>query len=434
MGAVRHVILSLVVSLVLRGVLVGQIPKAAPSDVYKPSLIPDRVLLTIVGDPSRSMAVTWRTSVEVPQGWAEITEATPGPLTNSNPRRAAATTERLVTDLGEAHYHTAIFMDLSPKTLYAYRVGDGVNWSPSQHFRTAADQPEPFRFLYFGDAQNDIADHWSRVIREALQVEPRAAFMLHAGDLINRWNRDAEWGEWHQAGGWMNRTIPSVAAAGNHEYGGLPPLNARLTPNWRAQFAFPTNGPKGLDETVYYFDYHAARIIVLNSNLAFQEQANWLETILAENTRPWIIVCMHHPIFSARPGRDNPVIRSLWKPLFDRFKVALVLQGHDHSYMRTGLVGEQTGAEPSSIRELSGGTVYVVSVSGPKMYDLGWQPITQRAARNTQMFHVIEVALDHLRFEARMANGELYDAFVMKKRGDGSVELINEVPDVPDRR
>ncbi|GIW94901.1 MAG: phosphoesterase [Pirellulaceae bacterium] len=429
----ERVVLGGVFALLVGWPLFAEPPKADPAEVYRPSLVPDRILLSIPGDPSRTMAVTWRTSTVIEQAWAEITRATAEPLSGSTPRRIPARTERLETDLFEAHYHTVIFEDLAPQTRYAYRVGDGVNWSPWHHFQTASDKPEPFRFLYFGDAQNDIASHWSRVIREAFQTEPRAAFLLHAGDLINRWNRDAEWGEWHAAGGWINGCIPSIAAAGNHEYGGVPPLSSVLTPNWRAQFEFPRNGPEGLHETVYYFDYQAARIVVLNSNLAFQEQATWLESVLRDHDRPWTIVSMHHPIYSARPGRDNPVIRSLWKPLFDRYRVALVLQGHDHSYMRSGLLGESAPDEPIQ-RQMSGGTVYVISVSGPKMYDLGWQPFTRRAARNTQMYQVIEVAVDKLRFEARMADGRLYDAFHLTRNADGSVQLHDEIPSVPDRR
>ncbi|MFM8215573.1 MAG: fibronectin type III domain-containing protein, partial [Pirellula sp.] len=45
---------------------------------------------------------------------------------------------------------------LQPATKYAYRVGDGVNWSEWFQFRTASTQPEPFSFVYFGDAQNDL--------------------------------------------------------------------------------------------------------------------------------------------------------------------------------------------------------------------------------------------------------------------------------------
>ena len=74
--------------------------------------------------------------------------------------------------------------------------------------------------------------------------------------------------------------------------------------------------------------------------------------------------------FSPGSDRDNPEIRRLWKPLIDEFKVDLVLNGHDHTYARTGqvevtdLVNVPTGYQQAYDPEI--GTVYVVSVSGPK--------------------------------------------------------------------
>jgi hypothetical protein len=422
------------------------------AELHRPTRVPDRILLSLPDDPATTMAVTWRTSSDVTEGYAELLPAAPEPLNRLKPERYVAETQPLTTDLGVAHYHTVIFRSLRPKTTYAYRVGDGVHWSAWQHFSTAGQADEPFTFIYLGDAQNDIEAHWSRVVREAFRTAPRAAFILHAGDLINHWNRDAEWGEWHRAAGWINGTIPSIAAAGNHEYGGLPPLTTQLTPNWRAQFAFPTNGPSGLEETVYTVDYQTARIVVLNSNLRWQEQASWMEGVLSGHGRPWTIVTMHHPVFAARPGRANPLLLAYWKPVFDRHRVDLVLQGHDHSYVRSGLVGaadggvtsdkteqparEQSGAEQADVaqRQFRGGTVYVISVSGPKMYDLGWQPHTRRAARNTQMYQIIHVTQDQLHFEARMADGVLYDAFTLRKRPGQGNELIECIPQVPDRR
>ena len=42
-----------------------------------------------------------------------------------------------------------------------------THWSEWVAFQTAAIGPEPFRFLYLGDAQNSIKSHCSRVIRAA---------------------------------------------------------------------------------------------------------------------------------------------------------------------------------------------------------------------------------------------------------------------------
>ena len=55
----------------------------------------------------------------------------------------------------------------------------------------------------FGDAQNDILDHWSRVIRWHIKQLPNASFAIHAGDLVNNAHRDHEWAQWFKAGGFI---------------------------------------------------------------------------------------------------------------------------------------------------------------------------------------------------------------------------------------
>ena len=50
--------------------------KVADAEAYKPTLLPDRIILTWTGDPSRTQAVTWRTSTAVAKGLAEIAVAT----------------------------------------------------------------------------------------------------------------------------------------------------------------------------------------------------------------------------------------------------------------------------------------------------------------------------------------------------------------------
>lgn len=71
-------------------------------------------------------------------------------------------------------------------------------------FTTGSDRDEPFSFLYIGDAQNDIKEHWSRVIRKAYTSLPNASFIIHAGDLIDHGDADEQWGGWFEAAGWLN--------------------------------------------------------------------------------------------------------------------------------------------------------------------------------------------------------------------------------------
>lgn len=442
--------------------------KVKAAEVHRPTPLPDRIILTFAGDPATTMAVTWRTSTDVTTAFAEIVPAGPGPNFPKGAQRVAARTEALATDLNKAHFHSVQFEGLQPATKYAYRVGDGENFSEWFQFTTAGDRPEPFEFLYFGDAQNDIRTHWSRVVREAFRDAPKARFAIHAGDLVNRGDSDAAWGEWFQAGGWLNAMIPSVPVPGNHDQAKNSFGLSGLTPHWRAQFTLPEHGPSGVEETCYTLVYQGVRIIALDSNRQIEAQTRWLTDVLQANKAHWVICTFHHPIFSTAKARDNAALRAAWKPAFDRFRVDLVLQGHDHTYGRTGLdtppaktagatattqsvgnSGAAAGFEATdrpSTRETpqaaestpsaglanrtaaATGTVYVVSVSGPKMYSLQPEPMLKRTAENTQLYQIIRVEGDTLRFEARTAVGELYDAFLLRKRPGEVNELVEQGP------
>ncbi len=410
-----------------------------PAEMYAPTPIPDRIVLTWANEPTTSQSVTWRTSTEIKKAVAEIAEATAGPEFSSSPKRVDAKTESLKTDINEANFHSVTFTDLKPGTKYAYRVGDGVNWSEWFQFRTASDKPEPFSFIYFGDAQNNLRSMWSRVIREAYSDAPKAAFIIHAGDLINNAQADAEWGEWFGAGNWLNGMIPNVPVAGNHEQAKQADGSRSLTHHWRPSFTLFENGPEGLEESCYTFVYQNMRVIALNSNEGIEAQTTWMDEVLANNKQPWVVCTFHHPIFSTGKDRDNPGLRAAWKPIFDKHKVDLVLTGHDHSYGRTGL---QTPLKLETVGNVStgvtnvdaeSGTVYVVSVSGPKMYNLNRKPFMVRVAEDTQLYQIIHVDGDNLRYESRTAIGELYDSFSLKKTPGKINELKEGTVTMPER-
>jgi hypothetical protein len=410
--------------------------------IYRPTLVPDRVILTWNGDPATTQAVSWRTDTTATKALGQVALSEGGsahdPMgakARPNPDKTTIVpgkTEFLKSDLFEANYHSVSFTGLKPKTKYVYRVGDGSNWSEWFEFRTASDTPDPLRFIYFGDAQNEVKSHWSRVIRGAYSDMPRANFIIHAGDLINRANADGEWGEWHYAAGWINGSIPSVPTPGNHEYGLAPGSFAkvdgkdepkdgkkgfpksRLSVNWRPQFTLPEHGPAGLEETCYFFDIQGVRVISLNSNEKQEEQVKWMEGVFANNPNKWTVVTFHHPIYSTAKGRDNKKLRELWQPVFDKYTPDIVLQGHDHTYARSGVMREDnlvTGARVHDER----GSVYVVSVSGPKFYKLETADWMKSSAVDTQLYQLITIDGDTLHYEARTANGTVYDSFDLHK-------------------
>jgi 3',5'-cyclic AMP phosphodiesterase CpdA len=215
---------------------------------------------------------------------------------------------------------------------------------------------------------------------------------------------------------------------------------ATLTDRWRPQFTLPENGPPDLAETVYYLDYQGTRIISLNSNEKQAEQALWLDDVLQNNPCRWSIITFHHPIYSAARSRDNVKLRSQWQPILDKHRVDLVLQGHDHAYARSGMISAQdatTQNQPIGVTQQSdtAGTVYVVSVSGPKMYDLDkpYRSQFQRVAEDVQLFQIISIDDDELHYEARTATGTLYDGFTLKKRDGRPNEMTEQIPATPQR-
>lgn len=414
----------------------------------KPSEHPDRIVLNFGQNPGKEVNVTWRTDSTVTQAKAQIAIATAAPRFWKNGQELPAKTEvldaRQVKDAEVlAHYHSVEFRDLLPDTVYAYRVGDGEHWSEWFQFTTASETAgDKFSFLYVGDAQNYVLELWSRLIREGFRTAPDAKFFIHAGDLINIAHREQEWHEWFTAGGFIHSMIPSFPTPGNHEYRAKNQEESdkkerSLAVQWRPQFTLPMNGPEGLEETVYYMDYQDVRVISLNSNKDHEVQAVWLEEVLKNNPQKWVILTYHHPMFSASNGRDNEELRALWKPIFDKYRVDLALQGHDHAYARGRVSPGENVMDGVNLKDQTG-TVYVVSVSGGKMYDIGddWTPKggqRDRIAENTQLFQVITVEGDRLKYESYTAVGELYDAFDLVKGEDGTnqfVELrVNAVPE-----
>ncbi len=403
-----------------------------PADLIHRPDYPQRIILTWDGDPAQTQAVTWHTGAYDGKAFAEIAAADASPNFRHYARRVKAQTETVPEEPDSGFFHSVTFTGLEPDTLYAYRVGDGETWSAWHQFRTAADEARPFSFIYVGDAQNAILSLWSRTIREAYSDLPEARFIVHAGDLVNRPNSRREWAEWFESAGWVNAMIPSVAAPGNHEYydvGKGQDKTRRLSRFWRPHFTFPEHGPEGFEESVYYIDFQGLRIISLDSSVKDlpevgpEAHVEWLEDVLRDNPNRWTIVTLHHPFYATHPSRDNGRLREAWQPLFDKYGVDMVLQGHDHAYGRGHNlpVGQRARDEA--------GTVYVVSVSGPKMYDVGYDKHDwlDRAAENTQLYQTIRIDGDKLAYRATTVTGELYDAFDLIKE-DGRTRLVERMP------
>ncbi len=388
----------------------------AGAQTARQRLIPQRIVLNLTAEPATSMAVTWRTRDSVAHPVAQIAVA--GDWTDF-PKSAAtveARTTKVALDSAAAVYHhSAILAGLRPNTPYAYRVGKDSAWSEWNQFTTAKPEPAPFEFVYFGDPQNGVADFIPRIFREALLGAPRAAFWLFIGDLMELPQYDRQWNEWFHAMGFIQSLMPSVTVPGSHEYALKTKDTVRwdvLTPLWKAHFTLPGNGPKGMEERAYYFDYQGVRFVMLDAQMGLKEQSLWLDKVLADNPNHWTVAALHEPVFSVAEDRDGHETRNAFMPLFDRYGVDLVLAGHDHVYSRSHKL-----RNGKVVDDHERGTVYVTSVCGAKAYPVNphYKDLMQVMGNEVQLYQVVSINSNRLTYRSCTATGRVYDAFDLTK-------------------
>ena len=375
---------------------------------YPATDAPDFVTLTWSDDPKTTQTIQWRTSTAVEQGavsfWPAAEDSAPIIV---EAERMTQEDPYLAND-PVVHRFTATLTGLQPDTDYRYQVGTGTDgpWCCTATFSTAPAEPEPFQFIYMGDAQNGL-DTWGELVHKAYERQPEARFYVMAGDLVNRGNERDDWDSFfHNATGiYEQRQL--IPAIGNHEDQGPGPWM------YLENFTLPRNGPEEIPaERAYTVEYSNAIFIVLDTNLPPMRQADWLEEQLANTTATWKFVVHHHPAYSSAPRRDNPQVRRFWSTLYDKYHVDLVMQGHDHAYLRTQpMYAEEPVDSPAE------GTIYVVSVSGTKYYEQADREYIAKGMTNTSTYQVLDITIDgdSLHYRAFDMAGELRDEFTIEK-------------------
>jgi hypothetical protein len=131
----------------------------------------------------------------------------------------------------------------------------------------------------------------------------------------------------------------------------------------------------------------------------------------------------HHPVYASHPTRENPEIAAAWIAAFERAGIDLVLQGHDHAYLRTHpMRAGQVASEEEGI-------TYVVAVSGDKFVDQEPRPYTEVGFINTPTYQLIDIDPKQktLLYRALDAHGKERDRLQLTKRGVAKTRLANPV-------
>lgn len=155
-----------------------------------------------------------------------------------------------------------------------------------------------------------------------------------------------------------------------------------------------------------YYSYakQNVRFFALDTTLMDPQQLAWLETSLQTAREDWKICYFHHPLYSNAARHGSSVdLRLLLEPLFIKYGVDVVFQGHDHVYERL---------QPQN------GIHYFVSGSAGQLRRGNMRPRGQTAAYFDQdhSFMLVEVAGDELYFQTISRAGRSVDSGIIRRQ------------------
>ncbi|HUT15387.1 MAG TPA: metallophosphoesterase family protein [Anaerolineae bacterium] len=235
--------------------------------------------------------------------------------------------------------HAITLSGLSAHTTYHYRVKvSDLAWSPDGTLKTAAGPGQTsFSFAVIGDTHGGVYEFPRRkrdidaAHRHAVDTIAALSpdFYLHLGDLVQDGGDLAAWDEFFAVQRQLIRGVPIFPALGNHE---------RNHQYYFDLFYLPGN------ERWYSFDYGNAHFISLEvdgyADIASDgPQYRWLESDLAGTRQTWKFVFFHFPAYSGGDYGSDLEVQAYLVPLFRRYGVDIVFNGHEHNYQRNVVDG-----------------------------------------------------------------------------------------------
>jgi predicted phosphodiesterase len=387
----------------------------------------------------------------------------------------------------EAHrVYRAALTDLKSGEEFTYRVSKNGSVVFESAARARKTGNRPYRFVTFGDTAQDTPSERAVVYQTSLA---KPDFVFITGDIVYGAGRISEYRHHYfpvfnsdeasaSAGAPLIRSIPLIAAPGNHDTG-RP--NFQRYPDAMAYFLYwdqPLNGPlNSLDAKSipsvnlgddgraqflsgagdrfprmanFSFDYGNSHWLVLDSN----NYADWTDADLrawvkkdleSARSATWRFVAFHHPGFnSAKEHFDDQWMRVL-SDVFESEHVDVVWMGHVHNYQRSfpltfaAKPGED-GKMVAKNGDVAGdfkldkdfgdgasakpkGVIYIVTGGGgaalynPEMQKMPetWQPFTDKFISEIHSFTVVDIDGRKMKVKQISETGEQVDAWQILK-------------------
>ena len=277
-------------------------------------------------------------------------------------------------------------------------------------FRTFADsaiyarrpQTPQYQILLLGDVHNSLTHaDYQKIADETGDLVAYAQL----GDFVERCYPFYFQQLYRELQGTPFDSLPIINCPGNHEY--RKGVRRTLPELWYQNFPQPLNGPQDFLGSTYYIDFPNLRFIVLDSNgmqwlHEYMRTLTWLNGVMAGAGDRFVVVMMHHPVYSCGAGRFNTTIFTTFAHALRR--ADLVFAGHDHNYSRR--------------------LPFVNTNAAAKFYLNKVSPRDTRIASGCRFYELLTISGDTLTLQSRMLRdtlpSTLYDEVQLIRLPDGT--------------
>ncbi|TFF86048.1 MAG: metallophosphoesterase family protein [Promethearchaeota archaeon] len=318
---------------------------------------PENIHLTWQRDPSTTMTITWQTSFENSGDMVFYDNISrPGYLSSY---RNNVSGYNMTYSGASGYLHIVELTGLKANTTYFFICGGQMGYSPERSFRTLPQNISNLRFVVGGDSRTNIG---ARENISKIMAKYNPNFAIHTGDMVEDGRIQWRWDNWFGDvdSNWVGNnglTIPIIPVIGNHEQNAI---------NYYSQFVLPGNE--------MYYSYNLSNnvhISVLSTETDTSgEQLIWLENDLSRHQNfTWKFVTFHQPAIPGSRENGHSGARNNWVPLFDKYHVDMIFNGHDHIYLRTFPINLTHSEDPQSF---DNGTVHIITGGwGAPLYEPG---------------------------------------------------------------
>lgn len=334
-------------------------------------------------DPSRSFSIGWQTDVATLASRIRF-GASPDKLDQTADGFSFIVAQQGKVGPAEGiRFHEVHVCGLEPGRTYHYQVGTSAVFSLTTAPAPGAD---PVTIALAGDTRDALGRSDLPVWRAISQRFKSAAInlALFSGDMVFSGLDQTNWDAWSKAASVSGASTFIAIAPGNHEAEQVRSFAHILMPG----------STTANSERYASFDYGPAHVVMIDDYAGIVNESDpsykaevlaWLDKDLGKAAAnrakvPWIVTFHHYPVYSdgtrSERVKEKVAMKSALQPLYDKYKVDLDLEGHDHFYERFKPLVAGDKEDPN-------GTVYLLDgAGGAPAYDIA--EVTPLAAFKTK--------------------------------------------------